>query len=251
MTTHWLTRLRRVFSPPTRLQGGRRVYAVGDVHGHLGRLLALHDLIRQDLAARPVLEPTLVHIGDLIDRGPDSAGVVALLAAGPPLQGVPTVNLMGNHEWMLLSALADPKSGEAEHWLGSGGAQALASWGVPAKTPPRQWPGLIPRAHLIFMRDLQRHWQLDDYLFVHAGVRPRLAFQEQAPEDLLWIREPFLDWPGAMLPEAPKQVVVHGHTPRKRPVVRRNRIGIDTGAGKGGPLTCAVLEGSDVHFLQA
>ena len=125
-----------MFVPSPRLQPGRRVYAVGDVHGQLGRLLALHDLIRLDLAERPAPEPALVHVGDLIDRGPDSAGVVALLAAGPPLTGVPTVNLMGNHEWMLLSALADPASGEAEHWLGSGGTQALESWGIPAATPP-------------------------------------------------------------------------------------------------------------------
>ena len=251
MITHRLTAWRKAFARPARLQPGRRVYAVGDVHGQLGRLLALHDAVRRDLAVRPVPEPSLIHLGDLIDRGPDSAGVVALLAAGPPLRGVPTVNLMGNHEWMLLSALARPQPGDAEHWLCNGGAAALESWGIPPDTPPGDWPALLPRAHLMFLRDLRRHWQLDKYLFVHAGVRPQLELEEQVMEDLLWIREPFLDWSGPMLPEAPERVVVHGHTPRPRPVVRPNRIGVDTGAGKGGPLTCAILEGADIRFLQA
>lgn len=227
------------------------MYAVGDVHGQLGRLLQLHEAIRRDLAARPAQAPHLVHIGDLIDRGPDSAGVVALLADGPPLPGVPTVNLMGNHEWMLLEALDRGEGEDARHWRHSGGAEALRSWGVPSATPADEWRLLIPAKHLRFLRALQPHWTRDGYLFVHAGVRPRLRLEDQVSEDLLWIREPFLDWPGPMLPEAPGRVVVHGHTPRPRPVVRSNRIGIDTGAGKGGPLTCAVLEGADVRFLQA
>ncbi len=252
MITHRLTAWQKAFRPrPPRLTPGRRVYVVGDVHGQLERLLNLHDAIRRDLAARSVVAPTLVHVGDLIDRGPDSAGVLDLLAAGPPLAGVPTVNLMGNHEWMLLSALARNEPQEARHWLGSGGAETLASWGIARGTPLDEWADHIPRAHLLFLRDLVRYWQQDSYLFVHAGVRPRLPLDQQDVEDLLWIREPFLDFRGAMLPEAPGTVIVHGHTPRPRPIVQSNRIGIDTGAGKGGPLTCAVLEGGDVRFLQA
>lgn len=254
MVKHWLPSLLKRFreqAPPARLRPGRRVYAVGDVHGHLDRLQELHEAIRRDLAARPAADPCLLHIGDYIDRGPDSAGVVALLAAGPPLPGVPTVNLGGNHEWMMLQAL-DRGGEDAAHWRDrSGGAAALRSWGVPAKAPPEEWGRLIPAAHLRFLRGLGGHWTRDGYLFVHAGVRPGVRLEDQVDEDLLWIREPFLDWPGALLPEAPGQVVVHGHTPRPHPVVRRNRIGIDTGAGKGGPLTAAVLEGADVRFLQA
>lgn len=252
MITHRLTAWQRVFRPRlSRLPPGRRVYAVGDVHGQLERLHELHDAIRRDLVTHPASEPTLVHIGDLIDRGPDSAGVVDLLAAGPPVPDVPTVNLMGNHEWMLLSALARHHDDAAEHWLANGGGASLASWGIAPDVPPEEWLDLIPRAHLVFLRDLRRTWRQDGYLFVHAGVRPMLRVSDQVADDLLWIREPFLNWRGAMLPDAPEVAIVHGHTPVPQPVVRRNRIGIDTGAGKGGPLTCAVLEGADVRFLQA
>ena len=233
-----------------RLAPGRRVYAIGDVHGHLDKLAALHGAIRRDLRDRPVASPLLVHLGDLIDRGPDSAGCVALLAAGPPLRGVPTVNLMGNHENMMLMALDRRRPGDKEHWLANGGDEALASWGIPASIDPAMWPALIPPAHLAFLRGLQMHHIQDRYLFVHAGVQPGIRLAQQRRSDLLWIRQGFLDWGGPMLPEDPGLVIVHGHTPRPRPEVRANRIGVDTGAGQDGPLTCAVLEGADVRFMQ-
>ncbi len=119
------------FPAPASLPSGQRVYAVGDVHGCLDRLQAIHELIAEDLAARPVEEAVLIHAGDYVDRGPDSAGVVARLAAGAPLPDVPTVNLMGNHEHMMLAALATGETETTELWLANGGADSLRSWGVP------------------------------------------------------------------------------------------------------------------------
>ncbi len=234
-----------------RMEPGRRIYAIGDVHGHLAQLRALHEAIREDLEDRPVPQPLLVHMGDLIDRGPDSAGVLALLQAGPPLPGLPTVNLMGNHEWMFLAALARQGRREADQWLDNGGTETLSSWGIHPSVPPARWPELVPRAQVLFLRGLAARYQRDGYLFVHAGVRPGVPLDEQTWSDLLWIRDPFLDRRGPLLPDAPELVVVHGHTPEPEPVIRPNRIGIDTGAGRGGPLTCAVLDGGDVRFLQA
>ena len=232
---------------------GRRIYAVGDVHGHLDRLKRIHALIRADLRRRPTPDATLVHLGDLIDRGPDSAGCVALLASGPPIPGVPTVNLLGNHEWMMLDALGHGgrRSDGSEHWLDSGGAEALRSWGLRSAQTPAEWMAGLPARHLVFLRSLQTSLVEDGYAFVHAGVRPGVPMARQDEDDLLWIRKEFLDWPGTMLPEAPDCVIVHGHTPEPRPVLQRNRIGLDTGAGKGGPLTCAVFEGQGVSLFQA
>ena len=233
------------------LPPGRRVYAVGDVHGHRDRLVRIHDAVRADLTARPTDGATLVHLGDLIDRGPDSAGVVELVLAGPPAPGLPVVNLMGNHEWMLLTALTSGRAEDADVWLENGGLDTLRSWGITVRSPVRDWPGLVPRAHLLFLRDLLPQWGMAGALFVHAGIRPGVPLAEQSREDLLWIREAFLRHPGPMLPDAPDTLVVHGHTPSKAPDLQSNRLGLDTGAGRGGPLTCAVLEASEVHFIQA
>ena len=232
------------------LSPGRRIYAVGDVHGHLERLQRVHDGIRADLRERPCGDAVVVHLGDFIDRGPDSAGVVAHLLAGPPAPGVPVVNLMGNHEAMLLAALAGNGPDAVDNWLGNGGVDSLRSWGIPVRGPARDWAGRLPPGHLAFLRGLLPHWSSPGALFVHAGVRPGVRLDEQAPDDLLWIRETFLRWRGVMLPEAPDTLVVHGHTPAPRPDLRTNRLGLDTGAGKGGPLTCAALEGAEVLFLQ-
>ena len=233
-----------------RVAPGRRIYAIGDVHGHLDRLEAMHARIGADLARRPINRPMIIHLGDLIDRGPDSAGCVDLLAGGPPLTGVPTINLMGNHEWMMLAALEAQHRDDIDRWLDNGGDKSLWSWGLRSTTPSREWLAAIPARHLVFLRDLKRSWTEQGYLFVHAGIRPGIPMGRQREQDLLWIRDSFLNWKGVMLPEAPERVVVHGHTPQEAPVLRHNRIGLDTGAGKGGPLTCGVLENDGVGIFQ-
>jgi serine/threonine protein phosphatase 1 len=231
---------------PATLPPGERVYAVGDVHGCLDRLQSLHQLIADDLAARPADAPLLVHLGDYVDRGPDSAGVVALLADGGLPAPLPTVNLMGNHEHMMLAALATGETEATELWLANGGADSLLSWGVPRSAQPKEWPAYLPKPHLLFLRDLAIRHAAGGYLFVHAGIRPGIPLERQSRHDLMWIREPFLSCDDCFGP-----VVVHGHTPRQEPVVRPNRIGIDTGAVMGGVLTCAVLEEDRLGFISA
>ena len=231
---------------PASLPPGQRVYAIGDVHGCLERLQALHELIASDLAERPTSEPTLLHLGDYVDRGPDSAGVVALLTNGCPLPEVPTVNLMGNHEQMMLAAIATGETEATELWLANGGADSLLSWSVPRSSQPKEWPGYLPKPHLLFLRDLAVRHTAGGYLFVHAGVRPGIPLDRQNRHDLLWIREPFLSFKDSFGP-----VVVHGHTPKQEPIVRTNRIGIDTGAVMGGVLTCVVLEDDRLGFITA
>ena len=230
---------------PAALPAGRRVYAVGDIHGCDDRLAALHAAIAADLVCRPVAAPLLLHIGDYVDRGPDSAGVVARLLAGPPVAGLEVVNLMGNHERTMLDALGGDRAAGTD-WLVQGGREALASWGIDPDGPREAWAEGVPAVHLAFLRGLALRHAEGGYLFVHAGIRPGVALAAQVAEDLLRIRQPFL-----YSEQAFGAVVVHGHTPVKAPVVRANRIAIDTGAVFGGPLTAVVLEGETVGFLAA
>ena len=227
-----------------------RIYAIGDVHGCAGRLADLHRLVAADLEASPIARPMLVHMGDYIDRGRDSAGVVRMLASGPVLPGVPMVNLRGNHEQMMLDALQGDAS-KVSHWLHNNAAITLQSWGTSAQQPVAAWRQALTPLDDAFLNGLALHNQIDGYLFVHAGVRPGISLDRQSEEDMLWIREGFLDWDGPFLPEQPDLTVVHGHTPEARPSIAGRRIGIDTGAVKGGPLTCAVLEDRTVRFLFA
>ncbi len=228
---------------PASLPAGRRVYAIGDIHGCAEQLDALHAQIAADLAARPVPEPVLVHVGDYVDRGPDTAGVIARLAAGSPIPGVATVNLLGNHENTMLEALSGERAA-ATDWLFAGGRPSLESYGVDPDSPRESWPAHIPPEHIAFLRGLKLMHREGGYVFVHAGVRPGTPLEQQARDDMLRMRQPFLyseiDF-GA--------VVVHGHTPVKHAVVKHNRIAIDTGAVFGGPMTCLVLEDDRMGFL--
>lgn len=234
------------FAPaPATLPAGRRVYAIGDIHGCAVQLATLHALIAEDLSRRPVAAPLLVHIGDYVDRGPDTAGVIARLLDPMPIPGVETVNLLGNHEYTMLEALAGERAA-ATDWLFAGGRPSLESYGVDPDSPRDTWAAAVPISHQAFLRGLPLLHQEGGYAFVHAGVRPGVALDRQARDDMLRMRQPFLysevDF-GA--------VVVHGHTPVKHPVVRHNRIAIDTGAVFGGKLTCVVLEGDTYGFLTA
>ncbi len=234
---------------PAVLPEGRRIYAVGDIHGCLDRLRALHATIAQDLADRPVASPLLIHLGDYVDRGPDSAGVLRLLQQGfaaAPAVNLPTVNLIGNHERMMIEALDGFDPAAFTHWLANGGRAALRSWDVSEPYRAEQARASVSEADRTFVRGLLPYHREGGYLFVHAGVRPGLPLERQSAHDLMWIREPFLSWVGTF-----GFVVVHGHTPMDGPVVKANRIGIDTGAVLGGPLTCVVLEEKGLRFLFA
>jgi serine/threonine protein phosphatase 1 len=235
----------RFRAAPGWLPRGRRIYAIGDVHGCKPQLLALHAAITADLTARQTDAALLIHLGDYIDLGPDSAGVIELLAAGPPIPNVTTINLRGDHEQMLCQALAGDRAA-ATDWLWSGGRDALTSWGINADLPREAWEAALPPSHVAFLRNLVWSHRAGDYLFVHAGIRPGVELARQAKDDLLTIRQPFL-WTEQNL----GVVVVHGHSTNPAPVVAANRIGLDTGAGNGGKLTCAVLEEDQVGFLAA
>jgi serine/threonine protein phosphatase 1 len=230
---------------PGRLPRGRRVYAIGDVHGCLPQLQSLHGAIAADLAVRPVEAAVLVHLGDYIDNGPDSAGVVGLLAAGPPVPRVRVVNLLGDHERMLRDALAGDRAA-ATDWLWAGGRAALASWGLDPDLPREAWPTALPADHVAFLRGLALHHREGDYLFVHAGIRPGVPLEQQTTDDLTTIRQPFL-----FTEQDLGCIVVHGHSNSPQPVIGVNQIGLDTGAGLGGRLTCAVLEDDLIGLLAA
>jgi len=229
---------------------GSVVYAIGDIHGRDDLLADLHDRIATDAAAVAAARRVLVHLGDYVDRGPTSRQVVDRLSA-TAMAGFETVALKGNHEAFLQAFL---RRGEAaEGWLANGGAATLFSYGV---APPDPWDEedverartefalRLPDRHRSFLDGLRLLHQEGDYLFVHAGIRPWAPLDRQVEADLLWIRDPFLDWTKPFGP-----VVVHGHTITRAPDVRSNRIGIDTGAYASGMLTCLVLEGTSRRFL--
>jgi serine/threonine protein phosphatase 1 len=233
----------RFVRAPGRLPRGRRVYAVGDIHGCRDKLEALHALIAADFAARPTRRAVLVHLGDYIDQGPDSAGVVSLLASGAAPVGMPVVNLLGDHERMLLDGLAGDRAA-ATDWLWAGGKAALASWGLDAGLPREQWEAALPASHVGWLRGLALTHREGDYLFVHAGIRPGLPLSDQSRDDLVTMRQPFLSTEQDF-----GVIVVHGHSSSPSVHIGTNRIGIDTGAGIGGRLTCAVLEDDGVGLL--
>ncbi|MBI1206676.1 MAG: serine/threonine protein phosphatase [Azospirillum sp.] len=234
-----------------RLPEGLRLYAVGDIHGRSDLLAQLLEAVEADAAARPNRAKGLVFLGDYVDRGSDSKGVIDRLIACSP-DGFRIVYLRGNHEDLMLRFLADLRDGAG--WLTMGGKATLESYGLPA---PVGWPNRdelamlqrkirweIPPRHLDFLNRLKPSFSVGDYFFVHAGIRPGVPFERQASADLLWIRDPFL------LSSADHgKVVVHGHTIAETPEIRPNRIGIDTGAFATGRLTCLVLEGDQQRFL--
>lgn len=233
---------------PGRLPPGRRVYAIGDVHGCGEQLAALHKAIVADLHRRPVADPVLVHLGDYVDRGPDIFGVMEKLTAGDPIAGLPTINLLGNHERTMLDALLGDRAA-ATDWLYTGGRESLTSYGLdPDLHKQAVWTERVPEAHVDFLKGLILMHREGSYLFAHAGIRPGVALDAQEKQDLITIRTTFL-----FSEQDFGAVVVHGHTPTptRQPVIKANRIALDTGAVYGGKLTCAVLEGTMVGFLFA
>lgn len=231
---------------------GEVVYAIGDIHGRSDLLTELLELIESDAAAAGSAAKTLVFLGDYVDRGPDSSGVLDLLSTNLP-PGFDAHFLKGNHEQFLLDFLDDASWLGA--WRSNGGEQTLRSYGVDVdglerrQARPPVWQAefleLLPETHLRFLQSLELTYVAGDYLFVHAGLRPGLPLDEQVPDDILWIRHEFLDSDMSF-----GKIVVHGHTPERAPVIRPNRIGIDTGAVVTNCLTALRLEGGTRAFLR-
>ena len=233
-----------------------RSYAIGDIHGHLDKLEAAHELVARDRRECGDAAAPVVHVGDLVDRGPDARGVIDFLMAGQEA-GANWVVLKGNHDRMFSGFMRDPDSHDpglrAElHWVDArlGGGATLASYGV-MEAGERLLLDLheeasvkVPRAHLAYLDGLMTHYLRGEILFVHAGVRPGINLHDQAENDLLWIRKDFLEDTrdhGAL--------VVHGHTPVDRIEHRGNRLNIDTGAGYDRALSTVVIEGRRVWQL--
>jgi diadenosine tetraphosphatase ApaH/serine/threonine PP2A family protein phosphatase len=252
MLKRLLTRRPRVTIDTAHVPDGLRVYAVGDIHGRVDLLRSLHRRILADArSAQPGTRLLAVYLGDYIDRGLHSREVIELLL-DEPLPGFECVHVRGNHDQELVAFLDDPV--KSAGWLRYGGDATLYSYGVrlAADTPAEErltalrdlLQAALPPRHMAFLEGLPLTFEVGDYLFVHAGIDPDKALDDQIPQDLLWIRDRFLEADGDF-----GKVVVHGHSITELPDVRENRIGVDTGACFTNALTCVVLEGNSQRFL--
>ena len=236
----------RLPSVPT----GKRYYVIGDIHGRLDLYEAMIGAIESDDAVAGAADTRVVLLGDLVDRGPDSAGVLARTRAWQAARNVRV--LAGNHEEMFLLSFERPEA--LRHFLKHGGYETLLSYGFPTRllqTAPVEelfeaLPEIVPAADREYIAGFEEMIVAGDYAFVHAGIDPDRPITEQKRSDLLWIRERFLQHQGHL----PK-VVVHGHTIFERVMDCGNRIGIDTGAFRSGVLTALVLEGDQRRVIQA
>lgn len=234
-------------APKSRAPDGVRIYAVGDIHGRSDLLDKL--LVSIAGEEKDGVPAQLVFLGDYLDRGPDSRGVVErLISLGR--QRPETVFLKGNHEGYFLNFLDDPVANP--HWIDWEGADetmwsyGVRHGGVARDQVVRALNEQMPPAHREFLRSLELTRVFGDYLFVHAGLKPGVPLEEQNEQDLLWIRGEFHRAPEDLRPD---KVVVHGHQPIKKPVDVGWRIGVDTGAFFTGVLTAVVLEGTSRRFL--
>lgn len=232
------------------VDAGERIYAIGDIHGRLDLLDRLLELIAEDTAKRAPSKISLVFLGDLVNRGGQSKGVidrlVALNKAGPNL-----VFLKGNHEEILINAYkGDRRSARLLHRVG--GRQTLISYGVsPVDYDQSDLSGLgslinqnVPKAHIDFLEGFRDWYGNGDYFFVHAGIRPGTPLDQQKASDLRWIRREFLE-----SQQHHGKMIIHGHNITESVDEQRNRIGIDTGAYLTGQLTAIGLEGASRWYL--
>jgi serine/threonine protein phosphatase 1 len=231
---------------------GRRVYAVGDIHGRADLLTRLlDDLIADARNGGYSGKPILIFLGDYVDRGFQSKDVISILL-GSAVSSFETYFLKGNHEQAMLQFLDDPTIGP--RWAEYGGAETLVSYGV---QPPRSRTSLeewirasaelrqaMPAEHVDFLKNLELSVRVGDYVFVHAGMRPGVPLDQQAEHDILWIRDEFLNDRRQF-----EAVIVHGHTPIQKPYRDGRRIGLDTGAYLSGKLTAARFEHDAVEFI--
>ena len=245
--------LRQLFGSPDKdkvpaIPAGRRIYAIGDIHGRDDLFEAMIGAIEEDAAGHP--DSMVILLGDLVDRGPESAGV--LIRARGWQQRRPVRILAGNHEEMFVESFR--RKEVLRHFLRFGGRETLLSYGIQPRARGKAelaalqelMAAVVPEDHLEFIRGFEELIVVGDYAFVHAGIAPEVALKAQQPQDLRWIREPFLSYRGAH-----SHVIVHGHTIYDRAVIRPNRIGIDTGAFHSGRLTALVLEGTERRLIEA
>lgn len=245
--------LKRKPAPRRRLSDAQTpdlIYAVGDVHGRID----LFDRLMADLAAdakRYSGPALLIMLGDYVDRGPDTQAVLSRLVTALP-EGLNRICLAGNHEQMMLDFLNDP--GEARHWLGNGGAETLASYGLPTEQPPegaalwgyrRLLLRTIPQTHVRFLNALPVFARFGHLCFVHAGLRPDVAPDAQTDRDMMWFR-----YPQGQSGARSDCLTVHGHTPHDKVLVKPSRIDVDTGAVFSGRLSAAkFVDGAFVDVI--
>lgn len=251
-----LDAIRQIFRPKPRPTGhfpavpdGQRVYAIGDIHGRRDLFDQLVQAIEEDDRIRGNAQTTIILLGDLVDRGPDSSGVIA---AARDLQARRNTRIItGNHEEMFLESLESIDM--LRHFLRFGGRETMLSYPVD-RALDDSWTmeqtqdamrEAVPSADIEFLQGFEDRIEIGDYLFVHAGIRPGVPISDQHLRDLRWIREPFLS-----NEEEHGWCVVHGHTITASPEVRPNRIGIDTGAYYSGRLTALGLEGTERWFIE-
>ena len=247
--------LKALFRPRERAKGasvpeGTRWYAIGDIHGCYDLFEALAEAIEEDDKASGPAETTVVLLGDLVDRGPDSRKVIEGARQWQKSRNVRI--LAGNHEEMFLESFED--KAVLRHFLKHGGRETILSYGIPKKeyndasisSLQKRLHELVPKKHRKFMQGFEEFVVAGDFAFVHAGITPGVPLEEQKRRDLLWIRERFLAH------DAPHpHIIVHGHTIFEDVDERPNRIGIDTGAFRFGRLTAVVLEGETRRYIQA
>lgn len=250
-----LQQLRNFFRPPPpprlpEVPAGARYYVIGDIHGRLDLYKALIGAIESEIASTQGLDIQVVLLGDLVDRGPDSAGVIERTRQWQQTRNVRV--LAGNHEEMFLAAFEKPEA--LRHFLKHGGFETVLSYGLSRQQMAKlsleeifeRLPQIVPQWVRDYVADFETMIPAGDYVFVHAGIDPDVPLGEQKRSDLLWIRERFLSHEGPL-----EKVVVHGHTIFDRVMDCGNRIGIDTGAFRSGVLSALVLEGEQRRILQA
>ncbi len=231
---------------------GQRVYAIGDIHGRNDLLAQLLSQIDADDEERGSADTHIIFLGDLMDRGEDSAGVIetamALRDSGRKVRF-----LMGNHEEVFVRACRKNDSKTTRFFLRIGGEETVLSYPITRaeyitldmEQLSERLATLVPESHLEFIESFEDQIVIGDYAFVHAGIRPGVPLSEQKPTDLRWIREEFVDQRGDL-----EKVVVYGHTIYDEVEERGSRIGIDTGAYASGKLTALALEGGERWYLQ-
>lgn len=230
---------------------GMRLYAIGDIHGRLDLLRAMHGQIRAELMRDEPADWRIIHLGDYVDRGPNSKGVIAFLV-DRVTEDPRVVALAGNHDVNFRAFLDDGDT--TGLFCRFGGVDTARSYGVeadfsnPAAADKSRaaLAAVVPSAHKSFIEGLPRSIVFGDFFFCHAGIRPGVALADQDPHDLIWIRDPFLHYPGLH-----EKVVVHGHTPHDEAEIMANRVNLDTLAYASGRLTAFVVEGREKRLLEA